>query len=48
MFKTRLKNKMGPIIEHNTQTDYHIMALSGLTRLAATESPCVQICFHSL
>jgi hypothetical protein len=32
------KNKIGQIIEHNTQTDHHAMALSGLTRLAAPES----------
>jgi hypothetical protein len=38
MFKTRLKNKMGRIIEHNTQTYHHAMTLGGLTRLAATES----------
>ena len=38
MFKMHLKSKMGPIIEHNTQTYHHAMALSGLTRFAATES----------
>jgi len=32
------KNKMGPIIEHSTQTYYHLVALGGLTTLAAPES----------
>jgi hypothetical protein len=38
MLQTRLKDKMGPIIEHNTQTYHHAMALGGLARLAAPES----------
>jgi hypothetical protein len=29
---------MGPIMEHNTQTCHHALALGGLTRLAAPES----------
>jgi len=38
MLKIHLKSKMGPIIEQNTQTYHHEMALSGLTRFAANES----------
>jgi hypothetical protein len=38
MLKMRPKNKKDPIIENNTQTYHHAMALGGLTRLAAPKS----------